>query len=269
MRSVTPLLILAGLALAAAAGAADAQPLRILPLGDSITRGSYLARYDSGPFRDSPKGLANPDGGGWRRFLQERLRAAGIACDFVGDLDYSAYGRDGRADSSFDPDHHGLAGFSNRRILEGGVVPTPKDVLAARNVDEIRVAHLGDVLARHRPDVILLLSGANGFDAPARDELVKFITARAPGVRLLVGTILPQRPPRQGWEQVNGYNASLPALVDAERAAGHHVTLVDLHAAVSPGDLLPDGVHPNATGMRKIADAWFNALVQAGFTGPR
>lgn len=243
---------------------ADPRPLRILPLGDSITRGSYLARHDAGPFRDTPVGTPNPAGGGWRRFLQEHLRAAGVRFDFVGELNYNAYGRDGVVDPGFDPDHHGLAGFSNRRILSGGVVPTPKDVLDKLGVAEVQVPPLGEVLDRQRPDVILLLSGANGFDAPARDELIRFITVRAPAAKLLVGTILPQRPPRAGWEQVDAYNATLPATVAAERAAGHEVTLVDLHAAVTPDDLLPDGVHPNAEGMRKIAAAWFAALKSAG-----
>ena len=248
--------------------ASAAAPLRIMPLGDSITRGSYLAHHDAGPFKDQPFGLPNPAGGGWRKGLQDRLRAAHVACDFVGDLDYYAFGRDGRVDPDFDPDHHGLAGFSNRRILTGGVVPTPKDVLAARGVTEIQVPPLGDVLARQRPDVILLMSGANGFDAPARDELVRFIVTQAPSVRLFVGTILPQRPPRAGWEQVDAYNASLPAFVAALQAEGRHVTLVDLHGAVSADDLLSDGVHPNAEGLRKIADAWFAALKAAGCLGP-
>ena len=52
--------------------------LRIMPLGDSITRGSYLALYDTGPFSGQPIGLPNPAGGGWRKPLQDKLRAAGV-----------------------------------------------------------------------------------------------------------------------------------------------------------------------------------------------
>jgi hypothetical protein len=39
-------------------------PLRILPLGDSITRGSYLALENG-----EPVGMPHPDGGGWRKGL--------------------------------------------------------------------------------------------------------------------------------------------------------------------------------------------------------
>ncbi len=46
----------------------------------------------------------------------------------------------------------------------------------------------------------------------------------------------------------------------ALQADGHAVTLVDVHAALTPSDLLPDGVHPNADGMRKIAETWWRGL---------
>ena len=229
-------------------------PLRILPLGDSITRGSYLTLKDG-----KAVGLPQPDGGGWRKGLQDRLRAAGIAFDFVGELDYLAYGRDGVVDPDFDPHHHGLAGFSNSRILSGGTVPTPPDVLAARGATEITVPPLADVLTREKPDVILLMSGANGFDAAARDRLIRTIGEKS-GAHLFVATILPQKAPRAGWENVDAYNASLPAVVAAQQAAGTRITLVDMHAALTPDDLLPDGVHPSRAGMEKIAAVWFAAL---------
>lgn len=238
-------------------------PLRILPVGDSITRGTYFARYLDGPRAGQAIGLPNPSGGGWRKLLQDQLRAARVPCDFVGELSYHAHGRDGVVDPDFDPDHHGLAGFSNRKIIDGGTVPTLPDVLAATEKETIVVPGIDAVLNRHRPDVVLLLSGANGFDAPSRDELIRLINARS-RAHLFVGSILPQREPRKGWEQVEDYNASLPTIVAAQQAAGHRVTLVPMHAAVGPADLQPDGVHPNQAGERKIAAAWFRALQDAG-----
>lgn len=47
-----------------AASGPVAKPLRILPLGDSITRGSYLAQHADGPYRGKAIGRANPKGGG-------------------------------------------------------------------------------------------------------------------------------------------------------------------------------------------------------------
>jgi acyl-CoA thioesterase-1 len=162
-------------------------------------------------------------------------------------------------DPQFDPDHHGLAGFSNTGILKGGIVPTPPDVLASLGVKEIKVPGIVDVLNKHQPDVILLMSGANGFDAPARDQLIRTIGETSPA-HLFVASILPQKAPRTGWEKVDTYNASLPAIVAAQQAAGKRITLVDMHAAISMDDLLPDGVHPSQSGMAKMAATWFAAL---------
>jgi|GEM_PF-183530 len=231
-----------------------AKPLRILPLGDSITRGSYLAQKDG-----KATGLPHSEGGGWRKALQDKLRAAGIAYDFVGELNYAAFGRDGVVDPQFDPDHHGLAGFSNARILTGGIVPTPPDVLAALGVKEIKVPGIVDVLNKHQPDIILLMSGANGFDASARDQLIRTI-GETSTAHLFVATILPQKAPRPGFENVDAYNASLPAIVTAQKAAGKRITFVDMYAAITTDDLLPDGVHPNKAGMEKMSAKWFETL---------
>lgn len=233
------------------------KPLRILPLGDSITRGSYLAQKNG-----KTTGLPHPLGGGWRKPLQDKLRAAGIAFDFVGELNYAAFGRDGMVDAGFDPDHHGLAGFSNAGILKGGVVPTPAEVLAALGVKEVKVPGLVQVLEKQQPDVILLMSGANGFDAPSRDKLIRTIGEKCTA-QLFVATILPQKAPRARWEQVDAYNASLPAIVAAQQVAGKRIRLVDMHAAITTDDLLPDGVHPTQAGMDKMAVKWFTALMAA------
>ena len=241
----------------------NARPLRILPLGDSITRGSYLAQKDG-----KATGLPHELSGGWRKPLQDKLRAAGIAFDFVGELSYAAFGSDGVLDPQFDPDHHGLAGFGNFSILKGGPVPTPFDVLASLGVAKIEVPGITDVLKKHQPDIILLMSGANGFDATARDQLIRTIGEASPA-HLFVATILPQKAPRAGWEKVDAYNASLPAVVASQKAIGKRITLVDMHAAITADDLLPDGVHPNQAGMHKMAATWFAALEDVNTTTPQ
>jgi lysophospholipase L1-like esterase len=143
--------------------------------------------------------------------------------------------------------------------MNGGVVPTPADVLAALGVQNVRVPSISEVLKRHQPDVILLMSGANGFDAAARDSLIRHI-GDASSAHLLVATILPQKAPRAGWEKVDAYNATLPAIVAAQKTAGKAITLVDMHGTITTDDLLSDGVHPTQTGMDKMAGTWFEAI---------
>lgn len=234
------------------------RPLRIMPVGDSITRGSYLGAEKR----------PNPLGGGWRKPLQDRLKMAAVDFEFVGDVDYWAFGANGVTDPTFSPCHHGLAGFSNTAILRGGVVPTPKEVLAAKGVEEIRVPGIADALARHKPDIVLLMSGANGFDAKARSLLIRTILEHLNGA-LLVASITPQKPPRKGWEQVLSYNASLPSEIAALRAAGAQIHYVDMYAALTPEDICDDGVHPAARGLRKMADTWFDALMAWGVEARR
>ena len=229
--------------------------LKIMPTGDSITRGSYL----SGLSEAEKAGLPNHVSGGWRKGLQDRLRTAGIAFEFVGELDYGAYGHDGVVDPDFSPRHHGLAGFSNHALRVGGVVPTPPDVLEAYGVEQIHAPDIVTALDRNRPDIVLLMSGSNGFDAAARDELIETVLTHLDG-HLLVASIPPQCPPRPGYEQVEPYNASLTAAVARSAAAGKPFTQVDMHAALSTQDLLEDGVHPSAAGMEKMAEVWWQAL---------
>ena len=59
---------------------------------------------------------------------------------------------------------------------------------------------------------------------------------------------------------MDAYNASLPAIVAAQQAAVKRITFVNMHAAITADDLLPDGVHPTQSGMEMLAAEWFEAL---------
>ena len=140
-------------------------------------------------------------------------------------------------------------------------VPTPKDVLDAAGLTQLAVPGIVTVLKEQKPDLVLLMCGSNGFNAPETQRLIESILGVLSG-QLLVATIPPQRPPREGWQQVNAYNAALTAIVAEQVRKGGKLRLVDMHTAVSPENLLEDGVHPNRQGMEKMAEVWLKAIME-------
>lgn len=241
------------------------RPVRILCVGDSITRGTLLGRYDSGPYKGQAMGLPNPQGGGYRKYLQDMLRAAGIRYEFVGQLTFGAYGKDGVVDPDFSPNHQGLPGWGCRAIMLGytqnneNTPPTLKDVLDSQGGQATVIKDIGTVLNEYQPDVVLLMAGSNGHNAKARDELIGKIVENFKGP-LLVATIPPQKAPRVGWEITAEFNASLPETIKRLNATGAQLQMVDVFHAVQESGITDDGVHPNAEGQKAIATAFFGVL---------
>jgi lysophospholipase L1-like esterase len=208
--------------------------------GVTLQSGSATAESNGG-VRVMPLGDSITEGtqvpGGYRIGLWQRFGAGGFRVDLVG----SQF--NGPA-SLGDHDHEGHPGWRIDQI-DANIVgwlrtTTPHTVLL----------HIGtnDVLQN------VNLSGA-----PARlSTLVDHITATVPGAEVFVATIIPLA--NSGQEaNVRSYNATIPGMVQSKVNAGKHVHLVDMHAALTPADLI-DGIHPNAGGYDKMAATWFAAL---------
>jgi lysophospholipase L1-like esterase len=203
------------------AGLAMADSLVIYPLGDSITRGA--------------------DNIGYRQFLFEDLRAAGIEASFVGSL------KNGPKDFP-QPNHEGHNGWTIRQID----------------------SRLDGWLSTFDPDMILLMIGANDIEAwlpkwrsmPERFErLLDHIRQLRPGAVLLVSEVTPIANDR--FEaQALVFNEQIKSIVAAKADAGERILFVPMHDALDRSDL-KDLDHPNPEGNRKIAARWTDYVLRA------
>ncbi len=131
------------------------------------------------------------------------------------------------------------------------------------------VVRLQGLLTTQRPEVLLLMEGANDLSggdstmiAPASrnmDQMV--VNAKGAGATVFLATLPPQRPGgvRAGGAGLVGtYNSQMKSIA-ALRAA----TLVDTNAALS-ADVAsyvgPDGLHLTTAGYQKMADTFLSAI---------
>lgn len=195
-------------------------PVRIMPLGDSITFGLGSVRL-----------------GSYRVELQQRLRAAGVAVDFVGS-------QSAGSQAGVDRDNEGHPGWEIAEVTE----------------------RVDGWLATYRPDVVLLHIGTNDMRTPAKasgaavrlSRLIDRMLLASPDVRIMVAKITGANDEKSGRfysRNIDPYNARIPAIVSSK---GPRVRLVD-QTGVDGTDLL-DRLHPNEYGYKKMAWTWYRAL---------
>lgn len=265
-----PLLSLLLVLLAACSPAAPAPrlgvdaPLRIMPLGDSITEGLCDTPENcmSNLVFMSPSrgdGLAAcqwsaskylPNLSGYRAFLKDRLLARGLKMSYVG----SVATREGLA-------HEGHAAWTIADL-------------------DFCVQH-GGWLESAQPNLILLHIGTNDASygrtpdemAQSLQDLLEDIYRKVPAsTEVIVAQILPAR--RLATPQFAGanlslneiiapYNQRIPAVVRALQAEQKYVTFVDMTPAVqSDSDLDSIGIHPNPAASRRMAEIWYGQILK-------
>jgi lysophospholipase L1-like esterase len=213
----------------------------VLALTGVVTRAGMAAAESNGGVRVMPLGDSITEGtqvpGGYRIGLWQRLAAGGYRVDFVGTQS------NGPA-SLGDHDHEGHPGW---------------------RIDQID-ANIAGWLSTAAPRTVLLHIGTNDVlqnynlaGAPSRlSALIDHITAGAPAADVFVATIIPLASASQE-AAARTFNAAVPGIVQSKVNAGKHVHLVDMHAALTAGDLT-DGIHPTAAGYDKMAATWYAAL---------
>ncbi|RYD26732.1 MAG: GDSL family lipase, partial [Verrucomicrobiaceae bacterium] len=157
----------AALVLTITTAAAQPPESKVMPLGDSITRGTNDINYPNGSIP-----------GGYRKELGIRLANAGLDYDFVGE-------KNDNAASGMDPDHNGNNGYRTDEILAN--LPT---WLAADPDVVLLKAGTNDILQ----DKTVASAAAN------LSSVIDLITTNAPHRRVYVSTVIPIT---QSWN-VNG-----------------------------------------------------------------
>lgn len=205
---------------------AAAGPVRIMPLGDSIT--------------GSP--------GCWRALLWNKLQTTGYTnIDFVGTLPPQGCG------VAHDGDNEGHGGYlatniANQNLLPGWLSATTPDVV---------IMHLGtnDVWNSIAPATIL----------SAFSTLVDQMRASNANMKILVAKIIPMNPSSctACAQRAIDFNAAIPAWASGKTTAQSPITVVDQWTGFSTATDTYDGVHPNAAGDQKMADRWYPPLTAA------
>jgi hypothetical protein len=207
-----------------------ASPVRIMPLGDSIT-------YD-----DSYADVDNPRSPGlrhaYRNYLWYKLTNAGYSVNFVGS-------RNAGADivPPFDPDNEGYPGYTSNQIAD---IVYNKLVLA-------------------KPDIVLLYIGANDWseNVSGVDRILNEIDRYEKNYTLHVKVILARIVNRRAYYKwMTNFNKNLQVLADRRVSNGDDIEVVDMEygAGINYPDDFQDPTHPDNVGYAKIASAWFKVL---------
>lgn len=234
-------------------------PVRIMPLGDSITEGIESDSDNSG---DST--LDTPEMGirsGYRKPLSDMLNNAGYNVDFVGSLTTAGF------NLFSDFQHEGHPGYSDAEIA-GDNDPTP----GCSNSGGFNASTGGvyNWLTANPAEVVLLHAGTNNVNCTNRangvyiektlDEIDRWESDNNATVAALVAKIIDKQ--RSGDNNnVEDFNASVQSLVNSRISQGDELVLVDIYGAVPSSLLDPfDKTHLTPAGYQQMAQEWMSAI---------
>ncbi|MCK5740032.1 DUF4038 domain-containing protein, partial [bacterium] len=227
--------------------------LKIMPLGDSITKGElmvlsenkpnpgYIADKALGYHISGAGGTLDEGNGGYRSYLSEMLQLLGWDFQLVGELSDAAGA------------HEGHDGFMSSDLLNG----------------------LPQILTANNPDVVLLHIGTNDLPTPINADscyanirsMVQEIEIFNPSTQVFVARIIPcliNIPLAvDRYPEIERLNTLLNALPNEFQT----VKLVDMWAAFinTPNwetELMSDTWHPNEAGYSFMAEIWRNKLTE-------
>ena len=215
--------------------APQAKPVRVVPIGDSITQGRKGAGENKMTFS-------------WRYPLWKSLVDAGASFDLVGSLKVGFEGDADWADykgKPFDRDHEGHWGWKTSDIR----------------------AKLPEWLAGYTPDVALVLLGSNDPGAKMTPDdtknemgqIIELLRGKNAKVTVLLAA------PFHEWKPFADVRLKYQELAKEKATKESPVEFVDLSKGwvsdpKAAGTHTVDWVHPNPDGDAKLASGWLEAL---------
>ena len=211
----------------------NAELIRIMPLGDSITYDDRLSDHEGA---GRPASIRT----GYRSHLHYKLTDAAYPVDFVGSRVAG-----NAVIPPFDPHNEGHPGWTSYEI--------------GNNVYRF--------LSQNPADIVLLHIGTNDNDVSVAgvndilDEIDLYEELTGRFVRVIVALIIDRQ--AQDDALIAGFNHNLNNLLQRRIANGDAISIVDMYrgAGMTSADYA-DHTHPADAGYQKMADVWFNALME-------
>jgi len=230
--------------------------VKIMPLGDSITKGDWTGSL-----------LLDDERIGYRLDLWNLLNANLYWADFVGS-EQNGIG----IDPAFDDDHAGFGGISDAQLLY--LLETGYNLVSNQYVTS------GPYLETHQDhptEVILLHIGTNDLNVSPDDveDILNQIDSFSKNVTVVLSRIINQSFQSEYYPGhssiVDDFNDNIESVALARKAQGDKIIVVDMEDGTQwnynedryfPYDVgdMYDGKHPNPTGYGKMAGVWFEAL---------
>lgn len=207
----------------------DGGPLRIMPLGDSITEAE--AGHNS-----------------YRRVLWQRLNGAGCSVDFVGSKSGVSRGsRDSGSvrppNADFDQNHEGYWDYTVNDVIARAAG------LVARSSPDMVLVHLGtnDILRGQSPEAVAQELGI----------IIDEIREGKPDAHILLAKIIPAS---NSVAATAALNRAIDGVASNRNRRSSPVTVVNQNAGYALSDNY-DGVHPAPSGEAKIGNRWADAIL--------
>jgi len=230
-RAVIPFLVVVALINPGATWVHGGEPIKIMPLGDSITQSD--SKHNS-----------------YRRNLWDKLQAGGYNVDFVGSQTKHLRGSPPNPD--FDLNHEGHWGWRADQIMK------KIDKWVATYQPDIVLIHLGHNDIFHGDSIESTLKELG--------NIIDILRSQNAKVTVLLAQLIPTHPQ---YKSIQKLNAKIPELARSKDTTESPVIVVNHENRFKASVDTYDGVHPNESGEEKMAAKWHAAIVKILNRPPR